>query len=86
MVVELRAKSQITIPSETVKNLGLKTGDQFEVAERDGGIFLIPVVTYPKAYVEKLESEAKKTAHEIKLGKRPVFDSVDAMLNYLENR
>ena len=85
MVVELRAKSQITIPSETVKSLGLKTGDQFEIVEKDGGIFLIPVVTYPKAYVEKLETEARKTADEIKSGERPVFDSVDAMMDSLEN-
>ena len=48
MMIEIRGRSQITIPSEIVKNLGIKEGDKFEVIERDGGIFLCPVVVYPK--------------------------------------
>lgn len=48
MLIEMRGRSQITIPAEMVKNLGIKEGDQFEVIEKDGGIFLCPVVVYPK--------------------------------------
>lgn len=56
MLVEIRARSQLTLPSEILKRLGIHEGDKFEVMERDGGIFLCPVVVYPKA---KLESIAK---------------------------
>ena len=34
MLVELRKRSQITIPSDIVKRLGIKEGDKFEVRER----------------------------------------------------
>ena len=54
LLVEMRARSQITLPNDIVKNLGLSEGDRFEVIEHDGGIFLCPVVIYPKAKLEKI--------------------------------
>ena len=85
MVVKIRAKSQITLPSKTVKNLGINEGDEYEVVEReDGGILLVPVVTYPKAYVAKLEKEIKATKAKVKNGTQPVFTSVDDMMKHLE--
>ena len=53
MIVELRDKSQITIPAKIIKNLGLIVGDRFEIIEKDGGIFL-SVVVYPKAKMKKI--------------------------------
>ena len=32
MIIELRKKSQITLPKEIVKNLNLHEGDKFEVS------------------------------------------------------
>lgn len=85
MVVTIRAKSQITLPSKTVKVLGISEGDKYEVVERDdGSILLVPVVTYPKAYVDQLEKEVKATEKSIKKGSQPVFTSVDDMLDFLE--
>ena len=61
MVVKIRAKSQLTLPNKIIKNLGISEGDEYEIVERDdGSILLVPVVTYPKAYVDNLEKEAKK--------------------------
>ncbi len=54
MLAELRSRSQITIPSEIIKKLGISEGDKFEVTEMNGGIFLCPVVVYPKNKVEEL--------------------------------
>ena len=54
MLVEMRARSQITIPQKITKDLGFKEGDMFEVVIRDGGVFLCPVVVYPKAEMEKI--------------------------------
>ena len=49
MLIELRRRSQITIPVEIIKAIGAKEGDKFEVIQKDGGIFLCPVVVYPKS-------------------------------------
>lgn len=75
MLVEMRARSQITLPNEIIKNLGISEGDKFEVEERDGGVFLCPVVVYPKAKIEQLAKIIKN--HE----KSPsaVFESVEEM-------
>jgi len=54
MLIELRARSQITLPNEIIKNLGINEGDKFEVMEREGGVFLCPVVVYPKTKLEKI--------------------------------
>ncbi len=86
MVVTIRTKSQLTLPNKIVKNLGISEGDEYEVVERnDGSILLIPVVTYPKAYVDSLKAEVEKVKVEVKKGKKPVFASVDEMLKYMEN-
>ena len=73
MLVEMRARSQITLPNEIIKNLGINEGDKFEVEERDGGVFLCPVVVYPKVKLEQLAKIIKE--HE----KTPaaVFDNVE---------
>ena len=85
MVVSVRAKSQITLPNKMVKKLNIKEGDEYEAVERgDGSILLVPVVTYPKAYIDKLEKEAEETMKKVKKGEWPVFDSVEDMVSYLE--
>ena len=75
MLIEMRARSQITLPNEIVKSLGISEGDKFEVMERDGGVFLCPVVVYPKAKLEQIAQIIKN--HE----KNPsaVFESVEDM-------
>jgi len=79
MLAELRAKSQITIPKELVNKLGLSEGDKLEVYERDGMICIMPVVVYPKKYLEELRTEVERTLSKIVSGEQPVFDSVDAL-------
>jgi len=75
MLIEMRARSQITLPHEITKRLGIGEGDKFEVMERDGGVFLSPVVVYPKAKLEQIAKIIKD--HE----KNPsaVYESVEDM-------
>lgn len=75
MLVEMRARSQITLPNEVIRNLGIHEGDKFEVEERDGGVFLCPVVVYPKAKLEQLA----KIIKEHKKIPSAVFESVEDM-------
>lgn len=78
MLAELRSRSQITIPTELTKKLGISEGDMFEVTERDGGIFLCPVVVYPKKKVEELAGIIKE--YENSPDKR-VYEKVEDMFS-----
>ena len=77
MLAEIRGRSQITIPSELIKKLGINEGDKFDIMEKDGGIFLCPVVVYPKEKIEKIAKLIKESESDI--SKQKVFESVDDM-------
>lgn len=47
MLVELKAKSQVTIPKDIVSCLGLNQSDQFEINEKDGKSFWSPSPSIP---------------------------------------
>ncbi|MEN1760225.1 AbrB/MazE/SpoVT family DNA-binding domain-containing protein [Anoxynatronum sibiricum] len=84
MLTELRKKSQITIPKDVVKRMGLKEGDQFEIVEQGGVIHLVPVAIYPKRYVEELKEEMETLKSDIQSGKKAVFDNVDDLFAQLD--
>lgn len=84
MLTELRQKSQITIPKEIIVKLGLSEGDKLDIFEKDGSICIMPVVVYPKKYLDELREEIDDVKSKIISGEQPVFDSVDAMFNKLE--
>jgi len=48
MLVDLKQKSQVTIPKGFVKRLNLKVGDKLEVEEEGGKLVITPVVVVPK--------------------------------------
>lgn len=76
LLVELRPRAQITIPAEIVKRLNLREGDRFEVIEKDGGIFLCPVVVYPKDKMEKIANILKEAKEDKSLRE---YSSVEEM-------
>lgn len=84
MLVELRTKSQITLPMLIVKALGLSEGDMLDITEKDGVIQLMPVAVYPKKYIEELEGEIKDLKAKIASGEQPVFDNIDELFVDLE--
>ena len=84
MLVEIRQKSQITIPKDIVVNLGLNEGDKLDIFEKDGEIHMLPVAVYPKNYISELQDEINAVKNKIKAGEQPVFDSIDALLECLE--
>ena len=84
MLAELRVKSQITIPKEIITTLGLSEGDKLDVFEKDGMICLMPVVVYPKKYMDELRNEIALVKEHLNKGEQPVFDSVDALFANLE--
>lgn len=77
MLAEIRGRSQITIPSEIIKKLGISEGDKFDIFEKDGGIFLCPVIVYPKDKLLKIAKLIKES--EIELSAQESFDTVEDM-------
>lgn len=79
MLVELRSKSQITIPNEVTKNLDLKEGDKFEIIVKDGGIYLCPVVVYSKEKMKKIANILKEV--ELEKDNMKSYDDIDQMFS-----
>jgi len=77
MLAEIRGRSQITIPAEIVKKLGIVEGDKFDIFEKDGGIFLCPVVVYPKEKIEKIARLIKES--EADISKQSPFNSIEEL-------
>ena len=77
VLAEIRGRSQITIPAEIIKKLGISEGDKFEVIEKDGGIFLCPVIVYPKDKLLKIAKLIKES--EEQLSSQDSFDTVEDM-------
>jgi len=84
MLSKLRAKSQITIPKEFVDQLGLSEGDKLDITEKNGMICIMPVVVYPKKYLDELRKEIEETKENVITGKQPVFDNIDVLFAKLE--
>lgn len=77
MLAEIRGRSQITIPAELIKKLGISEGDKFDITEKDGGIFLCPVVVYPKDKITEIAKLIKETESDI--ANQKAFDNVEEM-------
>lgn len=84
MLAELRTKSQITIPKDIIVKLGLNEGDKLEITEKDGVISIMPVVVYPKKYVDSLRDEVNQVKENLKNGKQPTFSNIDSLFDRLE--
>ncbi len=82
MIVEIRKKSQITLPKEIVKQLNLIENDQLEICIDEGNIVLTPVAIYPKQYMAKLNNEiqALKKSNDFPLNS---FQGIDEVMNSL---
>lgn len=84
MLAELRQKAQITIPKEIILKLGLSEGDTLDIFEKDGVICIMPVVVYPKKYLNELRDEIIEVKSKTASGEQPVFDNVAALFDKLE--
>lgn len=84
MLVELKAKSQVTIPKDIVNSMELNQGDQFEITEDNVKIVLVSVAIYPKHIIENLKNTVEDIKESIKKGEQPLFDSIDSLFEQLE--
>ena len=80
MVVELKAKSQVTIPASIIKQAQLKQGDSFDVTYSNGNIILKPVVFVSREDAAKLRfaNEMDKRYDSVKAGNGQVHSLIEA--------
>jgi AbrB family looped-hinge helix DNA binding protein len=84
MIIDLRKKSQVTIPKEIVNDLNLNEGDHLDISVKDGVIFIEPVAVYSKSYIKKLEDIVMRINEEPTEYNVGPFKSVEEAINYLE--
>lgn len=84
MLVELKGKSQVTIPKNIVSSLNLNQGDQFKIVEENGKIILIPVAVYPQHVISQLKESVNEIKESIKKGEQPLFDNLDSLFEELD--
>ena len=86
MLAELRSKSQITIPKNLVDKLGLVEGDKFEILEDNGTIYLVPVVVYPKKYIDELRSEISQVKAKLSRSELSASTTLDDLFEKLDSK
>lgn len=84
MIIDLRKKSQITIPKEIVEELRLQEGDYLEISVKNGSIMIEPVAVYSKSYIKKLEDTVMRLNEEPTKYNVGPFKSVEDAISYLE--
>lgn len=84
MIIELRKKSQVTIPKDIVAQLNLHEGDHLDLSVKDGAIILEPVAIYSKSYIQKLEDTVMRINEEPNKYNVGPFRSVEDAIEYLE--
>jgi AbrB family looped-hinge helix DNA binding protein len=85
MIIELRKKSQITIPKDIISELQLEEGDHLDISVKSGVITIEPVAVYSKNYVKMLEDSIMKISEEKAKYNVGPFNSVEEAIEYLES-
>ncbi len=85
MIIELRKKSQITIPKAIIDELDLKEGDHLDVTVTNGVIQIEPVAVYSKSYVKKLEASVMRINEEVTEYNVGPFKSVEEAIKFLDS-
>jgi AbrB family looped-hinge helix DNA binding protein len=84
MIIELRRKSQITIPKDIIKALNLQEKDQLEISVKNGVIVIEPVAVYSKSYIRKLEETVMRINEDPSKDSIGPFKFVEEAMDYLE--
>ncbi|MDR1016727.1 MAG: AbrB/MazE/SpoVT family DNA-binding domain-containing protein [Coriobacteriales bacterium] len=64
MLVELREKSQVTLPKTLVKHMGLEAGDYLDVRESVGAIWIVPVKLEPRFFNFAAEERGRRRVQD----------------------
>ena len=90
-VTRIGPKHQITIPQETLDQLGLEPGDFLEVQVREDALYLIPQKLIPRdqAWFWTREWQGREREADEAIASEELsgpFESVDELIQHLRNR
>ncbi|SCM78737.1 Transcriptional regulator, AbrB family [uncultured Sporomusa sp.] len=87
MLVELKQKSQVTIPAELLKKMKLKPGDKLEIEEKEGRLIITPVAIIPRDqlwyYSKEWQTGEMQAERQIGEGKVSLAKTKDELLKGL---
>ena len=87
MLVDLKQKSQVTIPNEIIKKLQLAVGDKLDLVVKDGKIIITPVVIIPKEqmwfFSKEWQDGEKLVDRQVTEGKTTKTSSVNELFSGL---
>ncbi|MCL4416639.1 MAG: AbrB/MazE/SpoVT family DNA-binding domain-containing protein [Actinobacteria bacterium] len=87
MIIDLKQKSQVTIPKKLVEKLSLKIGDKIDIEEKDGRLVLTPVIMVPKDqawfYTPEWQKDETEVDRQLKEGKIHVAETVEKLFKDL---
>ena len=89
MIVQLRNRSQVTIPSEIIKKLQLKNGDNIDVTLEDNKIVIKPVLIIDRDqawfWSKAWQKEELEVESDIKSEKTYTANGVSDLMEQLDN-
>lgn len=88
MIVDLKQKSQVTIPGALLKKLKLNIGDKLDIKEKDGKLIITPVMVIPRDqewyWSKEWQEKERKADEELKAGKIHSANNIDDLMEQLE--
>jgi bifunctional DNA-binding transcriptional regulator/antitoxin component of YhaV-PrlF toxin-antitoxin module len=88
MIVDIKQKSQVTIPMTLLKKLKLKIGDKLDIKEKDGRLIITPVMVIPREqewyWSKEWQEKERKADEELKSGKINSANDTDDLIEKLE--
>jgi antitoxin MazE len=89
MVIKLRERSQITLPSEIVKKLNIKTGDTLEVKLEGDKIVVTPVLIIDRSqawfWSKQWQDKEREVEEDIREGRLTSAENINDLLKKLED-
>jgi|ASRP01.1.fsa_nt_gi antitoxin component of MazEF toxin-antitoxin module len=87
MLAKIKAKNQLTIPTEVMKNLHLNIGDDVNIDIVSNRIIISPVILIEREFWnEKMASEVKEEYEHYLTNKKEykVYDNIDDLYDDLD--
>lgn len=88
MIIDLKQKSQVTIPKKIVEKLGLKVGDKIDIEEKNGKLILTPVAIVPRDqawfYTPEWQKGEAEVDRQLKEGKVHISESLEKLFEDLD--
>lgn len=89
MITKLRGRSQITLPNEVIKKMGLNPGDNLDISIEDDKIVVKPVLIIDRSqswfWSKEWQEKEKEVEEDIKAGRITKAKSVDELIEKLES-